>query len=134
MTTNVLFLCPHSAGKSLAAATYLRSAAARAGIDVDIAVAGTDPDAVNMPTVVDALSAQGFRIDWQPRLVTEADTAAADHVVSIGCDHDAVPTTSPIVEWDVPLISIDLLGSLDAIHHRCEELATRLAEQAPDSP
>lgn len=130
--TNVLFLCPHSAGKSLAAATYLRAAAARAGVGVTIAVAGTEPDAVNMPTVVEALSAQGYRIDWEPRLVTEAATEAADHVISIGCDHAAIPSAAPITEWDVPLISADLLGALEAIHQRCEDLARRLAAAGGD--
>ncbi|MGI8658830.1 MAG: hypothetical protein ACR2K4_08735 [Candidatus Limnocylindria bacterium] len=34
MTTTVLFLCPHAAGKSLLAATYFRAAAVRSGLDV----------------------------------------------------------------------------------------------------
>lgn len=127
MPTKILFLCPHSAGKSLAAATYFRAAARRAGLEVDIAVAGPEPDEANMPTVVDALTEQGYRIDWSPRLVTEPDTNAATHLISIGCDHDAIPTDRQIVEWDVPLISEDLPGSLQAIYAECEALATQLA-------
>lgn len=126
MPTKVLFLCPHSAGKSLAAATYFRSAAWRAGLDVEIAVAGPEPDEHNMPNVVDALAAQGYTIDWSPRLVSAADTADADHVVSIGCDHATIPTDQPITEWDVPLISADPVGSLNAIHDHCEALARDL--------
>lgn len=127
MSTKILFMCPHSAGKSLAAATYFRSAAHRAGLDVDIMVAGPDPDTENMPTVVEALTAQGYEISWHPRLVSERDTSGADHLISIGCDHDAIPTASSIIEWDVPLISKDLPGSLQAIHQRCEALAVELA-------
>ncbi len=128
MTTNVLFMCPHSAGKSLAAATYFRSAAHRAGLDVDIAVAGPDPDDENMPTVVEALTAEGYQISWRPRLVSEQDTTGADRMISIGCDHDAIPTDGDIIEWDVPLPSQDLSGSLRAIHDRCEALALEMAD------
>ncbi len=126
MSANVLFMCPHSAGKSLAAATYFRSAAARAELDVDIAIAGPDPDEVNMPNVVAALNAHGYTIDWHPRLVSEQDTADATHVISIGCDHDAIPTKGEIIEWDVPMISNDLMGTLRAIHDNCEALARHL--------
>lgn len=127
MSTRVLFACPHSAGKSLAAATYFRSAAFRAGLDVEIAVAGPEPDEVNMPTVADALLSEGYRIDWRPQLISALDTAQATHVISIGCDHDSIPTDGDIIEWDVPLISQDLLGSLREIHDHCEALAQRLA-------
>lgn len=123
---NVLFLCPHSAGKSLAAATYFRAAAARAELEVNIAVAGPEPDETNMTNVVEALTAQGYRIDWHPRLVSEQDTADATHLISIGCDHGALPTESEIIEWDVPMISQDLYGSLRAIHARCETLVEEL--------
>ena len=126
MPVKILFTCPHAAGKSLAAATYFRSAAFRVELDVEIAVAGPEPDDVNMPIVVDALTAEGFRIDWQPKLITGDDTAAADHVISIGCDRGAIPADE-VIEWDVPLISQDLHGSLRAVHDHCEAFARRLA-------
>lgn len=126
MPIKILFTCPHAAGKSLAAATYFRSAAFRADLDVEIAVAGPEPDEANMPTVVDALTAEGFSIDWQPRLITDGDIEHADHVISIGCEPDAIPSDE-IIEWDAPLISQDLLGSLRAIHDHSEILARRLA-------
>jgi len=127
MTTSILFMCPHSAGKSLAAATYFRAAAARVGLDISIAIAGPDPDEVVMPNVAAALSDQGFTIGWSPRLVSAEDTAQADMRVSIGCDHDTIPTDDEIVEWDVPMLSDDLMGSLQAIHNRAELLAQSLA-------
>ncbi len=127
MTTTILFMCPHSAGKSLAAATYFRSAAFRAELNVEIEVAGPEPDEVNMPTVTEALTAEGYRIDWKPRMVTAEDTIRADHLISIGCSHESIPTRRPIVEWDAPLISQDLMGSLRAIHDHCEALARNLA-------
>lgn len=127
MTTTVLFMCPHSAGKSLAAATYFRAAAARTGLDVRITVAGPDPDEVNMPTVAGALSDQGFTIGWEPELVTVEHTSHADLLISIGCDHETIPTSGELVEWDVPLISQDLMGSLQSIHEHAEALARSMA-------
>ena len=127
MTTNVLFMCPHSAGKSLAAATYFRAAAARAGLDVSIALAGPDPDDENMAFVEAELVNEGYTISWHPKLVTSTDTEIADVLVSIGCDHSTIPTDTEITEWDAPLISEDLLGSLRAIHKHAEGLAHDLA-------
>lgn len=126
MSINVLFMCPHSAGKSLAAATYFRAAAWRAGLDVEVTVAGPDPDEANMPHVVEALMAQGYTIDWTPQLITDREAAEADHLISIGCDHDTIPTDEPITEWDVPLITADPMGSLRSIHDHCERLAREL--------
>ncbi len=128
MPTKILFMCPHSAGKSLAAATYFRSAAWRAELDVEIAVAGPEPDSKNMPHVVEALQAQGYNIDWTPRLVSAADVAEADHLISIGCEHKTIPTDRAITEWDAPLISVDSIASLNAIYDHCEALAKRLRQ------
>ncbi len=127
VSTKVLFMCPHSAGKSLAAATYFRAASSRLGLDVSIAVAGPEPDEVNMPPVVEALESQGFTIGWTPRLVDESDTSDAEILISIGCDHETIPGDREVAEWEVPLISQDLAGSLQAIHDNAEALAARLA-------
>ncbi len=126
MTKNVLFLCPHSAGKSLMAATYFKAAAARIGLDVAVDVAGPDPDAENMPNVVDALTAQGYAIGWEPKLVSSADTETADLIVSIGCDLPSIPATKPILEWDVPMLSEDFNGAMTAIHANAEAFAAEL--------
>jgi len=127
MTTSVLFMCPHAAANSLASATYFRAAAARLGLDVSVEVAGPEPDEVPMPAMAAALEAQGFSIGWQPRKVTEADTATADIMVSVGCDHAAIPTDKHIREWDAPLPSQDLPGCLAAVHAQAEALAAELA-------
>jgi len=123
----MLFMCPHSAGKSLAAATYFRSAAHRAGLAVEIAIAGPDPDDVVMPTVAAALSAEGFSVDWSPRLVQAHDLLGAATVVSIGCNADVLPAQVEMIDWDVPSPSADLAGCLQAIHSRCETLARGMA-------
>lgn len=124
MTINVLFMCPHSAGKSLMAATYFRAAAVRHGLDVSVSTAGPDPDEHNMPNVTAALIEQGYTIAWDPRLVTTKDTQEADLMISVGCDHDSIPTRDAITEWDVPLLSEDFEGSMTAIHVLAERLAS----------
>ncbi len=125
MTTQVLFLCPHSAGKSVFAATYFRSAVARLGVDATADVAGTDPDDTVMPNVRAAIEAQGFAIVDTPSTVSASDVERVDIVVSIGCDHDEVPAES-IIEWDVPMLSDDFGAAMNAIHQRAEALAASL--------
>lgn len=126
MTTNVLFLCPHSAGKSLLAATYTRAAAARSGVDLSVQIAGTDPDEHPMPTVVDALERQGFEIGWNPKLVSADDTQWADIIVSVGCDHGDIPTDQPIADWSVPMLSEDFNASVSAIHALAEDFVAKM--------
>lgn len=128
MTTRVLFICPHAAGKSLLAATYFRAAAQRWGLDVEIDLAGPDPDPVNMPNVTAALSAQGHTVDWAPRLLSEEDTNAADVIVSVGCELGAIPTTDPVTEWSVPQLSDDFAGSVRSIHSLAEAMAAAWGE------
>lgn len=127
MSTNVLFMCPHAAGKSVIAATYFQEAAARLGLDTTTRVAGTDPDEAVMDNVRAALEGQGYGIDFQPSLVTSADTDAADLIISISCDLADIPTDKSIIEFDVPMLSDDLPGSMSAIHDLVEALAAELA-------
>ncbi len=133
MTTNVLFMCPHAAGKSLFAATYFRAAAGRAGLDVAISLAGPDPDDHNMVNVQAALEEQGYAINWNPKLVDQGDTDTADIIVSIGCEHGQIPTDKPIVDWTTPLLSEDFSGAMTAIHANAEALAAQLATDATAS-
>lgn len=127
MTTRVFFMCPHAAGKSLLAAIYFRAAAARAGLDVSIDVAGPEPDEHNMSNVQVALESQGYTISWFPKLVSQDDTDDADLLISVGCDHSTIPTTNVITEWDVPMLSEDFPATVHAIHERAEALAADLS-------
>lgn len=127
MTTRILFTCPHAAGKSLLAATYFRAAATRLGLHVDVAVAGPDPGAENMADVAAALRDQGYVIGWHPKLIDRRDTEAADMIVSIGCELGSIPTSKPVTEWDVPMLSDDFGGCMSAIHAHTEQLAASIA-------
>jgi protein-tyrosine-phosphatase len=128
MTMNVLFLCPHAAGKSVLAATYFRAAAARIGLDAIANVAGPEPEPDLGPRVRQALADQGFVEHWKPRLVSADDAASADTIVNIGCDRSAIPTDKTVIEWDVPLLTQDFAGATAAIHELAESLALMLAE------
>jgi Low molecular weight phosphotyrosine protein phosphatase len=130
MTISVLFLCPHAAGKSILAATYFRAAAARLGLDATADVAGPEPEHDLGPRVRQALRDQGFVEHWQPRLLTEHDTAHADTIINIGCDRSMIPTENTVIEWDVPLLTDDFPGSMAAIHQLAESLAADLGAVA----
>ena len=130
MTTRVLFLCPHAAGKSVLAATYFTAAAARLGLDATADVAGPEPEADLGPRVRQALRDQGFIERWHPRLVNQHDVGAADTIINIGCDRSAIPTDKTVIEWDVPLLTDDFAGSMAALHALVEDLARTLHERA----
>jgi protein-tyrosine-phosphatase len=131
VTVRVLFLCPHAAGKSVLAAHYFQAAAARLGLDATAEVAGPEPEEDLGPRTRRALRDQGFVERWKPRLVDEDITSHADWIVSIGCDVSDVPTDKPIVEWDVPLLTEDFTGAMEAIHERAEALARQLLAERP---
>jgi hypothetical protein len=80
------------------------------------------------------LTAQGFVVDMQPLLVSAADTKAADIIISIGCEHAEVPTDKSIVEWDVPLLSEDFPGAVQAIHTKAEQFARTLLRASQSEP
>jgi arsenate reductase len=84
----VLFVCVHNAGRSQMAAGWL---AHLAGDRVDIRSAGSEPaDRIN-PRAVEAMAEVGIDITAaQPALLTSADVAGSDVVVTMGCG-DACP-------------------------------------------
>ena len=129
MTTRVLFLCPHSAGKSVLAATYFTAAAARIGLDARAEVAGPEPDDDLGHNVRGALHAQGFVERWQPKLLSAQDVSAADAIVNIGCDRSVIPTDNSVIDWDVPMIDDDFQGAMTAIYELAESLARDLARE-----
>lgn len=127
----LLFLCPQSAGKSVLAATFTRAAAARRGLAVAVDVAGTDPVDAVKPVVREALDAQGLRTDLVPQRLDVAVAAAADLVISMGCDTGVVPRDRHVVAWQVPPLSVDLRATMTAIHTRAEALVAVLAGDDP---
>ncbi len=125
----ILFLCPHGAAKSLWAMVYCNALAEKAGINIDARNAGTEPDATLNARVVADLKDAGYAVaDFAPQLLTDADLAAADYVVSLGCiSGEQVPAGTTYLDWaDVPLPSQDFEGSRDLIYAKVKALIASL--------
>lgn len=102
----VLFMCPHGAAKSVLASAYFKRVAKEHGLNVHLDSAGTEPDATVSPAVAAHLKGHGYSIPIaKPRKVAPEEFAAADVVISIGCDLAALPLPrGRLVRWDeVPL-------------------------------
>jgi arsenate reductase len=128
----VLFLCPHNAAKSVLAVAEFNRLAQQRGLSLRADSAGTEPDAAPSPMVVAALHADGIDVaDHQPRRVTPEDLAAANRIITLGCDVGALaPPGAPIESWDdVPPVSQDLERARTAIRHHVERLVIELAAE-----
>jgi protein-tyrosine-phosphatase len=111
MRQKLLFLCPHSAAKSVIAAVYAERLAGYYEIDLEIDFAGTDPDQQTSPAVVSRLLMEGFDVSqFVPRHVTAEDIEGADWVISMGCNIEpSVKPETSVLHWDdVPPPSEDL--------------------------
>jgi arsenate reductase (thioredoxin) len=126
----VLFLCPHNAAKSVLAVAEFNRLAQQRGIPLRADSAGTEPEAAPSPAVIAALRAEGIDVTrHRPRRVTPEDLAAADRIITLGCDiGDLAPPGAAIVSWDdVPPVSRDLEGARTAIRQHVERLVVELA-------
>lgn len=84
----VLFACVHNAGRSQMAAALL---AARAGGNLDVVSAGSEPASEVNPEVVRAMAEVGLDLGGEsPKLLTAGAVRASDVVVTMGCG-DACP-------------------------------------------
>jgi arsenate reductase len=118
MTQSILFLCPHSAAKSVIAAAYCQQLASQYGLDLNISFAGTEPDETLSPAVVARLHSEGLDVSHQsPRIVTQQDLIQADWIVSMGCNiGDLAPPGKKIEQWnDVPPPGQDMNGACQSI-------------------
>ncbi|MFD6879676.1 MULTISPECIES: arsenate reductase ArsC [unclassified Streptomyces] len=97
----VLFVCSHNAGRSQMAAALLMH---RAGSDVRVSSAGTEPTTVVDPHVVQALTEAGADVSAAyPKPLTDEVVQAADIVITMGCG-DACPIVPGRrdLDWPVP--------------------------------
>ncbi len=86
MNPNILFLCPHHAAKSVIAEAYFNQFATQTGLPFTATSAGTEPDAVVSPVVVDMLGRDGLDVSrHQPRHVTPEELKIATRIISFGC-------------------------------------------------
>jgi arsenate reductase (thioredoxin) len=134
----VLFLCPHGAAKSVLASAYFQRAAKERGLNVRVDSAGTEPDEQVSSAVASHLTKNGYAIPIaKPRKVTSADLAAADVIISIGCDLKNLPGQAPanaLRKWDeVPAPSEDFARADDAIKKRVMDLVEELVRKQQTS-
>ena len=135
--TTVLFLCPHGAAKSVLASAYFQRAAKERGLNVRVEAAGMDPDPTVSRTVADHLRTNGYEVPvTKPRKVTGKDLAAADVVISMGCDLTGQPVRAGTLQkWDeVPGPGQDLKGADEAIRRRVTALVQELLAQQQRQP
>jgi arsenate reductase len=129
----VLFMCPHGAAKSVLASAYFRQLAKERGLNVLVASAGTEPDAVVAPAVTAHLTRQGLATPTSaPRKVTAEDFGQADLVISLGCDLSGLPKPKGTLQmWDdIPSPSANFAAADEAIRARVIALVDELARQA----
>jgi protein-tyrosine-phosphatase len=88
MSTNILFLCPHNAAKSVLAESFAKQQLRNQNVEnIQLSTAGTEPDEANSRIVLDYLTRNEFEAPMHdPRRVSQADLDAADYVISFGCD------------------------------------------------
>ncbi|MEM7346497.1 MAG: hypothetical protein AAF485_19825 [Chloroflexota bacterium] len=126
---SILFLCPHGAAKSVMASAYCQHLAQQKGLNVTTQCAGTDPDAEVAPAVAALLQTEGVAITNQPpHAVTTEELAAADYIISLGCDvSHLIPPQTEIIDWsDVPLPSQGLQRSRDMIYEKVQRFVDEL--------
>lgn len=118
----VLFVCTENAGRSQLAAALLRH---RAGHEVRVLTAGSDPGLAIAPVVLRLLAEQCLNAGEEfPKPLTAEIVTAADVVVTLGCG-DACPVRPGrrYLDWALP----DLAGlDIESARAVRDALATRI--------
>lgn len=130
----ILFMCPHGAAKSVLASAYFQRLAEARGLRVRVESAGTEPDAAVSPAVAAHLTGRGYAIpSVRPRKVAAEEFAAADVVVSIGCDLGGLPQPrGTLVRWDdVPALNEGFTAADEAIRKKVTDLVEELVRSMP---
>ncbi len=104
---DVLFICVHNAGRSVAAKVLFNDSATRLGLGLRSESAGTIPSERVNPSVKQVLEA--FNLDTSnetPKLLTDSMLASKPRIVTLGCnvDAEACPAInfSDVDGWDLP--------------------------------
>jgi protein-tyrosine-phosphatase len=132
----VLFMCPHGAAKSVLASAYFQRLARERGLNVRVVSAGTEPDRQVAPAVATHLTKNGYEVPIaNPRKVTVEEFAAADVVVSIGCDLKDLPAPrGELLKWDdVASPSEDFARADEQIRERVVKLIEELVRRQHDA-
>lgn len=124
----VLFVCEHGAAKSLIAATYFNKLARERGLPQRAIARGTQPDVAYSTSVVQGLKHDALHVaKGRPILVTDADIAAATHIVTLGCKLPHPPAVTKARAWDDITMSKGYSAARLAIVKRVEQLLNELS-------
>lgn len=130
----VLFVCVHNAGRSQMAAALLDR---RAGGQIQVRSAGSEPATSVNPVVVQAMSELGLDISREfPKPLTGAAVRAADVVITMGCG-DACPIFpgTRYLDWELEDPAGKDLETVrrirDEIDRRVQDLAAELLTGQP---
>ncbi len=104
---DVLFVCTHNAGRSVAAKTIFNDRAVKLGLDLRAQSAGTKPgDRVN-PAIQRVL--ESFNLDASqevPKLMTDEMLQGGPRIVTMGCEVDAeccpAVNFADVDDWGLP--------------------------------
>jgi protein-tyrosine-phosphatase len=124
MKPSVLFVCRHNTGRSQMAEAYVRHFV---GADVVIASAGTIAADVPDPRVVAVMAEDGIDISAaRPKLLDAEHLAAADHIITMGCDVEGLPRIDD--DWALPDPKGQPIERVREIRDMVKAKARRLAD------
>lgn len=137
---DVLFVCTHNAGRSVAAKTLFNDRASKLGLNLRAESAGTDPGHGINPAVRRVL--QSFKIDTPqevPKLMVDAMLADGPRIVTMGCEVDAesCPTVNfnEVDDWDLsdPSKMTDDAEIVPLVHEIARRVNTLIQEMSADA-
>ena len=124
--TTILFVCVHNAGRSQLAAGL---AAARAGTDVTILSAGTEPDPAVSEIVLASLAEVGIdRSREVPQLLTAEIAGQADVIVALKPGLD-LPAHERVEVWPLPDPAAWDVDGIRTMRDYIDELVVELLER-----
>jgi len=127
MTFRVAFVCVQNAGRSQMSTAFAERERAERGLGdaVEIVTGGTDPADHVHPEVVDVMTELDVDLsDRTPREVSNAELAACDLVVTMGCSTLALEADVEIRDW--ALADPDG-GDLDEVRAIRDDISERVA-------
>ncbi len=130
MSSTVLFVCVHNAGRSQMAAAFLKH---HGGARVEVLSAGSAPANTINPSVVEAMLEVGIDISAEvPKVLTHEAVQESDVVITMGCG-DACPfyPGKRYLDWKLDDPAGQGVASVRPIRDEIEALVLRLLTELP---
>lgn len=127
-TPEVLFVCVHNAGRSIAASVLLDK---YANGKIAVSSAGSNPAKEINPTVAEVLRERGLDPSKQfPKPLTDSATQQADVVITMGCgDACAIYPGKRYLDWDLEDPSGKSIDEVRKIVDQIEEKVLGLVKE-----